>query len=1491
MGSIKAYEAVAMKTTLLILAVLITGGSTFSQAFKGFPREPEAFCAELSKVFSEVDKKDAKTLLDERFTPFWTAANPYNEQQQARIYSIADELQKKRFRPFPFIEMYLNALMAFPGSNQEGENFEVWLNTMDFIAGKSKKAMEDYLSMTDLLLRENTFFTSSSSTWKVSNDRWFFAFDGKSYTVEFPDVNLICLAKGDSSVIYATKGTYYPDEDKFRGSDGKITWERAAQNPNEVYAVLNKPYELSMRSSSFRMDSVQFFNTFFAFPLMGILEEKVLANVTPEKATYPQFTSYEKRLVIKDVMPSIDYNGGFRMEGANLKGSGSKDYPAILTFKREGVPQLLSYAQFYSIKDDRISSSDARVVILLNNDSIVHPSLTLRYQNTNRQLSLIRSDEGLSKSPYYDSYHRLDLYFEALFWNIDDPVIRMGNLPGSTETRAAFESSNYFKKSRYTSIQGMDRVHPLYAIRQYARRMNSDYLDANALAQSMGFTLDNYVHVLIDLSSKGFLDYDVATKSVELRPKLYDYISAAAGNIDYDVLLFNSDVKDGRNAELNLVNLDLKLKGVSQILLSDSQNVVIYPAGGDVSIRKNRDFYFGGVIKSGRFEFYGQEYFFNYDKFLIDLIAVDSCRLYVQDFKPEYKSLRKVKNVIEGVGGTLEVDNPFNKSGLNMDFTSYPIFTCDRPSFVFYDNGSIQKGVYERDKVYFELEPFVLDSLDNFATEQIALAGKFVSGGIFPELQETIGVQKDYSLGFVRSTPANGLPLYGEKARFKRDIVVNWDGIQGDGDLEYLTSTSSSERFVFYPDSTRGLTKRFVNEPKSAPPQVPEANAEVVDLTFLPIANALQTKVKKEKISMYNGQAEMQKGVLELTPEGLTGDGIVEFSGAELESNLITYRLETFDSDTAAFRLVALKEANLAFSTDNVKAHIDFANRVGEFKSNGDETKVEFPVNEYFCYMDEFKWFMDRNDVALETSREMLTDFVIDTELDMSRSNFFSVNKNQDSLNFMSPKAVYDLDTYTITCDQIPWIRVADAKITPDSGRVVIRRKAKMDPLLKSNIVVNYVTQYHTVESAIVNILSRFNYTGSGDYFYFDENKQAHKISLNSIVVDSTKQSIGSGKILANEQFFLSPHFEYQGEVTMRSNDKFLTFNGSTRIVHACERLERNWMRFQTLVDPEQVMIPVDTLLNDDRGNPVAVGLNLTNDPYEVYGAFLSALKFPDDKPISDSRGFLFFNKNAQMYEVASKEKLNQKSLPGNYVSLNKSSCALGAQGRFELGEKLGQFGMEVMGKMEFDPIDEKLEMDVAMVLDFFFNDDAMQRMEKYLGGVPDLKPIDFAKSNYEYAIRELLGLEESDKVISELSLSGTMKRPPELLRRTLFITDLKIGWDAALESFVSSGPIGIAGLGKNTFFRQVPGKIALEKKRSGDILHIYLEVDESNWYYFTYKRGLMQVFASDKEFNNILMELKDDKRKQSGAKKEDNYEFMLGSKSKLNIFLDQFMF
>jgi hypothetical protein len=104
----------------------------------------------------------------------------------------------------------------------------------------------------------------------------------------------------------------------------------------------------------------------------------------------------------------------------------------------------------------------------------------------------------------------------------------------------------------------------------------------------------------------------------------------------------------------------------------------------------------------------------------------------------------------------------------------------------------------------------------------------------------------------------------------------------------------------------------------------------------------------------------------------------------------------------------------------------------------------------------------------------------------------------------------------------------------------------------------------------------------------------------------------------------------------------------------------------------------------------------------------------------------------------------------------------------------------------------------------------------------------------------------------------------------------------------MESDPIGIANMGKKQLFRYVKGKIEIEKKRSADVLRIYLELDPGSWYYFEYRLGIMTVITSDKDFNTILTELKDDKRRfEKGNKK---YSFQLVSnKKKRDDFVSKF--
>src|SRR5690606_28825506 len=132
--------------------------------------------------------------------------------------------------------------------------------------------------------------------------------------------------------------------------------------------------------------------------------------------------------------------------------------------------------------------------------------------------------------------------------------------------------------------------------------------------------------------------------------------------------------------------------------------------------------------------------------------------------------------------------------------------------------------------------------------------------------------------------------------------------------------------------------------------------------------------------------------------------------------------------------------------------------------SNNGESKVEFPVNQYVCRMDKFTWLMDSELVEMENTTRSNVD--IDAGLDLSKPNFFSIHPKQDSLQFRSAKASFNMKERAIYCSSVAYIDVADARIYPEEMKITILKKAEMEPLVNSKIVANYITKYHTYINA-----------------------------------------------------------------------------------------------------------------------------------------------------------------------------------------------------------------------------------------------------------------------------------------------------------------------------------------------------------------------------------------------------------------------------------------
>ncbi|MEZ4988555.1 MAG: hypothetical protein R2795_26620 [Saprospiraceae bacterium] len=124
-------------------------------------------------------------------------------------------------------------------------------------------------------------------------------------------------------------------------------------------------------------------------------------------------------------------------------------------------------------------------------------------------------------------------------------------------------------------MQNIGSANPLAIMKATAEREGNRFMDASLLAKRINTksTVDNIKPLLFDLVGKGFINYDPATEQVEMKDKLFHYVNAEAGAVDYDFLKITSD-SDTINATINLLNGHTTANSVKKVEFSRKQKVV-----------------------------------------------------------------------------------------------------------------------------------------------------------------------------------------------------------------------------------------------------------------------------------------------------------------------------------------------------------------------------------------------------------------------------------------------------------------------------------------------------------------------------------------------------------------------------------------------------------------------------------------------------------------------------------------------------------------------------------------------------------------------------------------------------------------------------------------------------------------------------------------------------------------------------------------------------
>lgn len=1483
-----------LKKITVIACIVVATIPAYSQV-RQFSDNNEAFFNELNELFRASSRASDLRRFHRDLQRFWNSgAIPADEQR--KIIETSNHLLRKHGRAYPHFYHYYTAIQLFFQKDHPLPSYHQFDKALRHLIEQGRmQRVDDFLVSAINLLENNELNVSSSAAWRVARLRTFsYQFNEQTgeVRISFPPTDLVCRSADNEFIIYQAAGYYLPFEKEWIGERGRVSWERAGFNSEVVFAELGN-YTINMIRNRFEADSVWFTNrNYFAEPMLGKLEDRTVPVRDPQQVSYPRFQSYQQIFEIKDMYPGINYKGGLTMHGARIIGSGTSEFPATLHFVRGDSTIVFCRSESFVFNPDNVVGRNTEISIYIAKDSIYHPGLLFRYTAPTRELALIRNEDtdNLSRAPYMNTYHMISMDFPQLTWRLDQLTMSMGGLAGTTVNRARFESVNYFRESRFNEIGMFDRVHPLIALTRLSQQLESNTFTLTQLANFLRVQPIAVEHLCLDLMYRGLINFDVDDKTIELTPRVQEYIDARMGRIDYDVIQFNSehDVRGLHNASLNLASYDLEMTGVQRIQVSDSQNVVFMPRGSQLTMSKNRDFKFDGIIQAGLFTFYGRGFDFNYDEFRIGLKNVDSLKVKVQSLRPNEFGVRPlvdVRNAIEYITGDILIDDPNNKSSIK-DFPQYPIFNSRQESYVFYDYPAIYRGVYDRNKFMFKVDPYTIDSLNSFSTEALFFDGEFQSADIFQNMREKLVVRPDYSFGFVRTTGSGGYPVYKGKGKFTDTIDLSFSGLRGYGRIDYVNTYATSSRgFTFFPDSTKGRADKYniARRTKSQGAEYPEVNGEQVDILWQPYLDRWVSVETGRAFKMYGDTTHLTGGLI-YTPKELRGWGRYTFSEAIIRSQDFLFKEKEVLSDRSSFELASDKSlADMAFQTDNVETYVNFETKKANFKANDDLTVVQFPVNKYICFLNQFTWDMVTKQIELGDPKA-LTDPSVPAGI-----HFYSRLMSQDTINFRSPYAKYDLNNHIIDAYRVPHIDVADSRIFPHQDSIIqIRREANMRTIRNATFVANRENQYHRIYDATFNVQGMLDFSGSGYYDYIDETSQKQTVLFSHIGVDSVFRTFATGRIAEVDNFTLSPQFKYYGDVRMNSWRQHLTFNGNTIIANECAVVEPLWFQFKSEIDPRSIFIPISQKPLSRNNDTIGASIFVNNRPVHFYTAFLSPLKTPYDHKVVDAHGFLHYDHASRRYKIGSREKIEDETVQGNLLTYHREFCNTYGEGKLDLGADLGQVKVEAYGNITHAIASNRVTIETFLTVDFMFDRNILRDIADTLINQPKFRPADLTSRTFRRGIVEMLGNERAAEIQSELQLYGTIRRKPQELERTFVFSYVDFVWDTVASAYRSVGQLGLHSVLGRDVNKMVDGYIEIAKLYAGHILTIYFELDDK-WYFFHYNREAMQFVAAESHFNLAIEAIKESNRVMNVQRREAQYRYHLSSEAVKNNFVGRF--
>ena len=1232
---------------------------------------------------------------------------------------------------------------------------------------------------------------------------------------------------------------YYPDIEILQGENGKLISNIRNLYFGETNFAL-KNFSIDLEASKIVspitfLTSGKFKNVQGALEYFPPISESSFSN-------HFDFISFDSdiNLILNN---NIRLRSGISIEGDKFYTKSLSNSNSEIIFIINNGKRISIKSKSFILDDLSISSSNSYFKFYDDYDSLYHSMVAFDYNTIENKIQVLNIKGTLRNTAFYSSYFDIEFTPDVLNYKLGDDKIYFGMIVASNQRPLSVFSKNYFSSQKLNEMTDLNGINILKATYTYFSKIRRTDFYINDLSYYFKTKKSLIEGGIINLWRNGFIVYDRGTGLIKILPKLRHYYLSHLKKSDYDEFSFGSLSINSDNLVYDLSLNTMTFKGVKEITLSKKNNIILFPKYGEVELRKNREVRTIGDLSVGNFDFSGVQLTFDYDKYFIDLIEIDTLKMLSKN------NNRDSYNYLYNIGGDLFINHPKNKSS-RRNLQKFPSFISDKSTKVYFDMP--EDYGYEYDSsFYFSIDQFRIDSLDKSSLPKFEFPGTFYSHNIFSPIEGNLITMPDNSFGFNMTLDENGLDAYNKKIKVYNNLLMDSTGLYTQGNIKYNTTMLFSDKIRLFPDSLTGvLDKGFMTPGNTSKNtfQYPELVLSGLPFSYYNLNDDYiyfqYDSSELHNVKAYNQNVEII-GDVYVYSNSVFSEGSIKTNNSSFVSDEFNYNKSFVVSEYTNVILNHIDYSSGLLKGNDLFFKYDINENIIELKSSFyDERNFELPSYYFTTSLNEATWNIDENFLMLTSNNGKQITYPYDDRF--------------NNWNFVIESFLVDLSQKTVFGSGVEEVQIADAYIIPENKELVITEGFNIQPLKNSVLILDTISEFHRFVNSEVKINSKRSFEGRGVYEYVNFNLDTFNIPFSEFEIkesiDGTKTSSSRGDVAESKPILMEPGFNFYGSIELLGNSEQLLFDGRILPSEIEDFQKSNAIPFNDYFVP---------------GDELALSLSEDKDLYNAAISKSDEVLYFDffNNPV-DKKSLVFFNPKGLLsydpftkeYLIETQQKRDQDVYNGNSLLYNPLEKNVAFEGNVNLFREDNNFKLFTSMTGAFNLDSMNIESEAFMILDVNLKKSIIDELGFAFNDIIETYGAPIAHDNEQDVLSRLSDIIGNTKIVAYentiLSEYKSLVEADGLLNSLFVFSNTPFSWSQKDKAWYNTSTVNLSNIGPRDVNAAIDGFVEVKYINEYESLFtLFLQPAPELWVYISYDGNNLTTFSSNERYNSEMLD------------------------------------